>query len=243
MMNGEDSAHALQLETFSGPLPFLLHLVQKKEICLSEVTLKSIADQIGKWIEKEKTLDVNGGVEFLSIAASLLWMKSRWLLPNQPLEDEEEECDPFLTLIPDLIEYCQFKQIAKNLEKQEGCREDRYPRAFQLEFPFSGTASMGTATSSLELLTEAFRAAYQRSEGRMGEIHEEEWLVSDLIQWLKKELKAHRILYIDDLFHPSKLQGELIVTFLAILELMKIGFLTLDVHADSQKLGLQITYP
>ena len=241
MMNGEDTAHALQLETFSGPLPFLLHLVQKKEICLSEVTLKSIADQLGKWIGEEKTLDVNGGVEFLSIAASLLWMKSRWLLPNQPTEEEEEDCDPFLSLIPDLIEYCQFKQIAKNLGQQEGCREGRYPRSFQLEFPFSETASMGKATSSIELLTEAFKTAFQRAEGRIGEIHEEEWLVSDLIQWLKKELKERRTLSIDDLFHPSKLQGELIVTFLAILELMKIGFLTLDVSADTQKLGLQIT--
>lgn len=211
------------LENFEGPLDFLLHLIQKHEIDLSEVSIKKITEQYIKKLEEMQTPSVDAGAEFIASTSFLLWLKSRMLLPKheQILSPEEEELDPRFNIIHQLLDYCRFKDAAKELTQLELSQSAYYSRSQDPSIEIN--KSLGIEHLTIEDLAHLFKQALAKASVETRIIQEEEWKVADKIKWIRHHLKSSQELEIYDLFLEGKSKMELIVTFLAILELMKIG--------------------
>jgi segregation and condensation protein A len=211
------------LENFEGPLDFLLHLIQKNEIDIYEIPLQKIMMQYLKKLGEVIEPSVESGAEFIGTAASLLWLKSRMLLPKheQMPTAEEDELDPRFEIIHQLIDYCRFKEAAKALLHREQQQSNFYLRGGE---PLPEVKkNLGIEHLSLNDLFAAFNELMVRAESKKGSINEETWRVSDKIKLLRQTLKSHSKLGFLEIFSIERPKVELIVTFLAVLELMKLG--------------------
>lgn len=232
------SEDVFALENFEGPLDFLLHLIQKHEIDLSEVSIKKITEQ---YIQKLKEMDlpsIDAGAEFIASASFLHWLKTRMLLPKheQTLSSEEEEYDPRFEIIHQLLDYCRFKDAAKELTQLEMAQSSFYSRNADPNLEINKT--LGIEHLTIDDLASLFKHAIAKASIETRIIPHEEWKVADKIRQIRHLLKATGQLEITPLFAPGKHKLELIVTFLAILELMKIGDAQLVKAIETQKMLL-----
>lgn len=228
------------LENFEGPLDFLLHLIHKNEIDLSEVSLKRITEQ---YIQKMKEMikpSVDSGAEFIATASFLLWLKSRMLLPRneQNSVSDEEMHDPRFEIIHQLLEYCRFKDAAKELTQLEILQSAFYSRIPDPNLEASKT--LGIEHLSVNDLALLFKNVLSKTSVESRIIQEEEWKVSDKIKIIQKILKTSCQIEIAPFFAAGKCKLELIVTFLAILEIMKMGEGHLIRDIKTQKIFLII---
>lgn len=213
--------YSVKLENFEGPLEFLLYLVQKKEIDIYDVRLRRITEQ---FIEEFRNPDIDLGAEFVSTLASLIWLKSKMLLPKHEQttqETEEEPIDPHFDVIHQLIDYCRFKQAGKELVQREQEQNAYFPRGVSGNNAFK--LPLGIEHLSLDDLALLFRDAVAKAESQSGHVQEESFRVSDKIRWIRRLLKDPGQVLFETIFLRGKYKEELIVTFLAILELMKLG--------------------
>lgn len=220
MENG--TPDTFSLDVFEGPLAFLLHLIQKSEINICDIPIQELTTQYLERIKDIITPSVDTGAEFIGITALLLWMKSKKLLPQheQPLL-EEEDLDPSFEIIYKLLEYCQFKEAAKELSRKEHEQSVFHTRGVH-SIP-EAEKTLGIEHLSLEDLTELFNAVVTKASNQKRAIHEEPWRVSDKINLLRTMFKTEQKIPFEKLFSRERPKVELIVTFLAVLELMKIG--------------------
>jgi len=213
-----------ELDHFSGSLEILLHLIQKHEVNICDISLKEIMTQYVERLEKQADMSIDRGSEFMSSTASLLWIKSKSLLPkHEQIEPEEEFLgeDPHFDIIHHLVDYCRFKDIAKELSEKGGLPHLAFSRGGE---PVSDLKkSLGIAHLSLTDLAALFQQALQKYSDQTKVVEEEEWRVSDKISYVRKLIKSVEKLCLIDLFTQTRSKDELIVTFLAILELMKLG--------------------
>lgn len=235
------SEDVFALENFEGPLDFLLHLIQKHEIDLTEVSLKKITEQYIKKLEEMKTLSVDAGAEFIASTSFLLWLKSRMLLPKHesPLSPEEEEYDPRFDIIHQLLDYCKFKDAAKELTQLEMSQSSLYMRAQDPHLEIHKT--LGIEHLTIDDLASLFKQALAKASVETRIIKEEEWKVADKIKMIRSRLKESGHIEIAHLFSSGRSKPELIVTFLAILEIMKIGEGQLIKDLSSHKILLTLT--
>lgn len=212
------SIDTFRLSNFEGPLEFLLHLIQKEEMDIYEVPLNRLIEQFQKC--EIHTLD--SGAEFLGNASFLLWLKSKTLLPKheQDPTPEELELDPRFEIIHQLLEYCRFKQAAKEIALLEQKQGSFYLRGGESAGP---KKPLGIDHLSIDDLAQYFSQALAKSAPRTGVIEEEEWKVSDKLAWLAELLEKMEKVPFSFLFSEKIGRIEMIVTFLAILELMKMG--------------------
>lgn len=213
--------YTVTLENFEGPLEFLLYLAQKNEVDITDVRLRFITE---KFIKELKSDELDVGAEFVGTLAALLWLKSRMLLPKHEqilATGEDEGPDPHFEVIHQLIEYCRFKQAGKELADREQQQNAYYPRGYggntEIKKP------LGIEHLSLEDLAGLFQDILIKARTNGGTIHEEEYRVSDKIRLIKSLLKTEGRIPFAVLFSCEMCKEELIVTFLGILELMKIG--------------------
>lgn len=210
------------LDIFEGPLAFLLHLIQKSEISIHDVPISEITKQYSERIREWLSLSVDNGAEFISTTTLLLLMKSKKLLPQHNVfEEEEEDLDPNFEIIHQLLEYCHFKEAAKDLAVREEKQSAYFQRGVH-SLP-EAKKQLGIEHLSMEDLAALFEKALQKAGSQNKKISEEEWRVSDKISYLRSSLKAHAKVPFSQLFSEKQSKPELIVNFLAMLELMKIG--------------------
>jgi segregation and condensation protein A len=211
------------LDNFEGPLDFLLHLIQKNEIDIYDVSIKRITDQYLTKLHEFTEFNVDNGAEFIGAAASLLLLKSKSLLPKheQQMETPEDtEPDPRFEIIHQLIEYCRFKDLAKTLSEREAGQGAFFGRGVDSPEP---KKFLGIEHLSISDLASLFQHVLSKASPNRGNIHEDEWRVSDKIAYIKGlGNEIHKIPFVI-LFTAEQCKEELIVTFLAILELMKMG--------------------
>jgi len=212
------------LDHFEGPLDLLWHLIQRQEIDIYEVSLQKITQQYIAKYQEMVTQDLDNGAEFIALAASLIWLKSKTLLPvheQQTDPDLIEESDPNFEVIHQLLDYCRFKQAAKTLSDREAQQSAYYLRGMDTDTEVK--KNLGIAHLSLDDLASMFREILSKAKVNRGLIHEESWRVSDKIKALQYLLKEHKKVAFQAIFTIDKSRIELIVTFLALLELMKSG--------------------
>jgi segregation and condensation protein A len=221
--------YRVQFEVFEGPLDLLLHLVKKEEVDIWEVNLTKIAAQFIAYIELMRELDLEVAGEFLVMASTLMYIKSRELLPvdqQVQTEGEEEEEDPRWELIRRLVEYKKFKDAALQLQTQEAERADTFPRIPpKPELP-ADPAPIRPEVSLFDLIT-AVSQVLQRFQLRAGprDIFEDRWSVSEKIEHLRKLAMEHAALKFSLLFEHTTSRSEVVATFLALLELIRLKFL------------------
>lgn len=229
------------LDVFEGPLDFLVHLIQRKEVDIHDVTIRHIIEQYIGRLETISKDDVDKGAEFIGTTASLLYLKSKMLLPSRDQSskddsDEDEELDPRFDVIYHLLDYCRFKDAAKLLSQKEDERSGIYHRGLEgIPIP---EQTLGVEHLSFEELEALFEDTLARAESRRGDIDEEVWRVADKARWLRRELKQRPNLLFSEVFSPARSQGELIVSFLAVLEMMKIGVLWVGRCPDSKEVTI-----
>ncbi|OMF35206.1 segregation/condensation protein A [Paenibacillus sp. FSL H8-0548] len=220
-----------KLDSFEGPLDLLLHLIDKSEIDIHEVSISEITIQYMDYLHAMKELELEVTSEFLVMAATLLAIKSKQLLPKPPIfEDDYEEwpddgLDPRDELIQKLVEYRKFKKIAEQLREKEVERSLVYSREPEDMTPFMKQEKTnpveGLHVSDLIL---AFQKALRRASRRniVSTIQRDEISVKDRIRDIVEVLKEFNTVQFSRLIRENMDRHEIVVTFLAILELMKM---------------------
>lgn len=226
----EKMAHAykVELEVFEGPLDLLLYLVKRDEIDIYDISIERITTQYMSYIDTFKLLNVGLAGEFLVMAANLCYIKSRMMLPKhvQPPDDDVEEEDPRWDLIKQLIEYKKFKEAANFLGERESAEQNLYRnvpekiKSDKTERPLSEDIGIFDLIRAFQNIVDRFVDA----DG-LGEIVDDHYTVSDKIDHLLETIKPGETISFYALFESATTKSELIVTFLALLELMKINIL------------------
>ncbi len=217
--------YKVKFEVFEGPLDLLLYLIKKEEVDIYQVNLTRLAGQFIEYIETMRMLDLELAGEFLVMAATLMHIKSRELLPvdqQAQAQDEDAGEDPRWELIRQLVEYKKFKDAAAQLQVLEARQENVFPRTparleFASETPSRSEASIFDLVSAVNAVLQRFG---QRAEQR--EIFEDKWTVADRIQHLMRVLGEQARMKFSELFAGAASRSEIVATFLALLELIRL---------------------
>lgn len=227
MLSVDDADYKVRLDIFEGPLDLLLYLIKKEEVDIHTVSIELITKQYLDYINTFKLLNIDLASEFIVMAANLMYIKSRTLLPKaeQPPEEDVEEDDPRWELIRQLIEYKKFKDAAGYLSRKETEQEDYFAhQPEKIPMVPDGEPEPLPDVNIFDLIR-AFQNVLKRFEEStdLGEIVDERFTVSDKIEFLLSEIKPGGALRFLTLFEQATTKAEMIVTFLAILELMKMN--------------------
>jgi segregation and condensation protein A len=240
--------YRVQFEVFEGPLDLLLHLVKKQEVDIYQVNLTRIASEFVAYIDQMRELDLEVAGEFLVMAATLIYIKSRELLPAdkkpEVLSEEEDEEDPRFELIRRLVEYRKFKDAAGRLQVREVEMEsiyERRPARPELEEP---EAPRKAPVSVFDLI-EAVSAILKRFGGRdeYREIQADPYTVSEKMSALREWIAQRGTLLFSELFAGAKTRSEVVVTFLAMLELTRLRTLVLRQGEDFGEIEIGLAPP
>lgn len=224
------------LANFEGSLDFLICLIQKEEIEIYDVSIQEIIQQfilqLNKWGE-----GLEKGAEFIGTAAYLVWLKSKTLLPHkeQPVEEEDLVEDPHFEIIHHLIDYCRFKQAAKELSSRQEKQQAYYFRG--IDAP-EWKKPLGIDHVSLEELSQLFQEMISKAAQTRPQIQEENWRVCDKIRMIRHLLREHSSFLFAELFSAQQSRPEIIVIFLAVLELIKMGELCVGRQSPSTSLWI-----
>ena len=211
----------VQLEIFEGPLDLLLHLIKKNEVSITDIPIAAITEQYLATLELMQHLNLDVAGEFLVMAATLIHIKSRMLLPpSEDAEEEEEGADPREELVRRLLEYQRFKEAAAQLEQREVLTRDVFVRsaAPPEEVPFPGFREV----SVFELLTALRRVLERLPRDSFHEVALDKITVREKMTLLLDTLRAQGQVLFEALFSEAKSRMDVVVTFLAMLELVKV---------------------
>lgn len=222
--------YQIKIDAFEGPFDLLFHLIEKNEVDIYDIPIAQITGQYLDYIAAMQVLDLELASEFLVMAATLLSIKSRMLLPKPPKPEEEEsveEYDPRDELVEKLLEYRKFKVLAEYLREKETFmnkvftrpnEDEMFMHLFSEENPLEGISMQSLMSALQEALD---RAAEQELTG---EIPRDEVTIRDKMKEITRRLFfQNRGIAFRDLFRSTVSRVEIVVTFLALLELIRIG--------------------
>jgi segregation and condensation protein A len=210
------------LSIFEGPLDLLLYLIKKDEIDIHDIPMETITQQYLEYLEIMKMLNMDLAAEFVVIAATLLYIKSKMLLPVEKRKEDENELfeDPRNELVQKLLEYKRFKDSASSLESLQQKQEMTFPRNTQIleenTTPFIGDISIFD-------LCQTFQDILKRAKAETPEsIFSDAFTVEEKIFDLRNRLLTKSELCFKELFGENQTKNEVICVFLAVLELIKL---------------------
>jgi segregation and condensation protein A len=218
--------YKVQFDVFEGPLDLLLYLIKKEEVDIYEVNLTRLATQFIEYIEVMRLLDLEIAGEFLVMASTLMYIKSRELLPKDlqvQNEEEEEGEDPRWELIRQLVAYKKFKDAAAQLQVREITQENTYPRLpvrQEIRVEAAGAKQEASVFDLINAINEVLKRINKRDDPR--EIFEDKWTVSEKIEQIVKLISEKATLQFSELFTDAATRPEVVCTFLALLELIRL---------------------
>lgn len=218
------------LEAFEGPLDLLMHLIEKEKVDIYDIPIAKITDQYIEYIRNMHNLDLDVTSEFLVMAATLLEIKSKMLLPVNNLEDEQlemEEIDPREELVKRLLEYKKFKLAAESL-KVKGDTQSKvfFKQKEELE-EFMGQDSLELEKVDFEVLLRIYsnilnKCIQETSEIELTEIQRDELTIEECMNDLIGIVKHKKKIKFDELFNETITRTKIVVLFLSVLELIKL---------------------
>ena len=215
----------VRLGAFEGPLDLLLHLVRSQQLDITDLPIADITRQYQEYLDLMRELSLEVAGEYLVMAATLVHIKSRMLLPQEPVAADEEAPseDPRAELVQQLLEHQRFKQAADTLGALESVRSLVWTREGLVPPEFAGEQML--VVDMFDLLS-AFRKLVGRldDEARL-RLGREDVSVADKIGWLTDLLEATPSLSLEELLLPLPTRMERIATFLAVLEMMRLQIL------------------
>ncbi len=232
--NGEDSKlsdYRIELESFQGPLDLLLHLIRKNELDIYDIPIARITDQYLSYLDIMRDLDLEVASEFLVMASTLMYIKSRMLLPVDEEEEEGEDEDPREELIRRLIEYQRYKKAAEELALKPVLQHDIFVRPEVESGRDFSTEEMFIEATIFQLM-DAFQAVLTEAEKRMPvEVIRETFTLEEGIDIIESSLANRPSLSFAGLLSGLDSRRKIITVFLGVLELIRRGRL-IAVQAD-----------
>ncbi len=218
----EAFSHEIKVGDFEGPLDLLLHLIRKNEINIYDIPITLITRQYIETLDLMQSLNLTVAGDFLVMAATLIHIKSKTLLPPGDEADEMEEGDPRRELVCQLLEYQRFKEAACSLEKREAYWRDIYGKD---PSPLtSDEEEIPLVDLSLYDLLDAFKKVLARvPDQRVFQVTTDELSVKDRMQLLMDKLEPVESLLFHQLFEGERTRRAVVVAFLALLELIRLG--------------------
>jgi segregation and condensation protein A len=216
-------AYAVRVEAFQGPLDLLIHLIRKNEVNIYDIPIALITAQYLSYLDVMEELDLDIAGEFLVMAATLIHIKSRMLLPRpDPLQDDEED-DPRKLLVDRLLEYQKYKTAANLLHERETVRSAQWLRPDQSIADVAGEDVEPELEVDLFSLMAAFKAVLDRAKQRPSvPIPDAQISIEDRIAQLLGRLSETEACGFEDLFQDATSRSAVIVTFLALLEMIRL---------------------
>ncbi len=220
-----DEGYRVNLPMFEGPLDLLLHLVKKHELDILNIPIAFITEKYVAYIKLLDELNIDVASEYLLMAATLVHIKSRMLLPNAPSDDADEgledaDLDPRAELVRRLLEYQKYKLAAEQLGARPVLGRDVFPRGSSEEV---ASGQPGLEAVSMFKLLEAFQAILERSQKTQDhQIDFERFSITEKISDLMDRLNVEKKLVFHEIFTHDSSRAELIITFLAILEMTRL---------------------
>ena len=217
-------SYKVKLDIFEGPLDLLLYLIRKNEVDIYDIPIATITEQYLEYLDLMTVLNLDIAGEYLVMAATLTKIKSKMLLP--PIEDgeEEEEEDPRAELMEHLLEYQHYKEVAFQLKSRELLEKDIFTRIQTEEQNAGDVSDGGIIEVSLFDLVDALRKVIEKKDlpGNLVEVDIERISVKDKMSEIVMFLKEKQEIIFQSVFDALTTKFEIIVTFLAVLELMKL---------------------
>ncbi len=216
--------YEVKLEIFEGPMDLLLHLIRKNEVDIFDIPIATITDEFLAYIEMMKALNINVAGDFLLMASTLMHIKSKMLLPDT--DDKEDEEDPRLEIARPLLEYMRIRDLAHELSERDVLGRDVFSRIPSTEISTLSESEEVPLEANIFQLIDAFRRIIdQRLPETQLRFRLEEWSINEKIDQVTARLKEKQTLYFRELFPEGMGLSELVVTFLALLELVHQGLL------------------
>lgn len=218
-------SYKLKLEIFEGPLDLLLYLIKKSDIDITNIPISQITEQYMQYIDMMQMLDLDVVGDFLVMAATLMQIKSKMLLPPDPSASEEEEEDPRDELVKRLNEYKRFKEIAEALQNKEMMRKNLFARTVdpqEISKLRDDAKEIYFEASLFDLINALSDALKKVPEEVIHEIVKENFTVEQKIHDILHLLLDENRVSLTGLFSKCGSKIEMIVSFLAILELIRL---------------------
>ncbi len=215
-----------KLQTFEGPLDLLLHLIKKNKVNIYDIPIAMLTEQYMDYIDMMQELDLEVTGEFLVVAAQLLYIKSKMLLPKEETEEEE---DPRTELVDRLVEYAKYKGAVEYLEDNQGHANYLFFKEAQ---PLPQAPPQPNEPVPLSRLLDALAGVLERNRQKQVPlrttametiIKRETVSVKSRIHYLYQIFRENKILKFDTIFEPIETKAEAVSTFLAVLELARRG--------------------
>jgi segregation and condensation protein A len=218
----------ITLPEFEGPLDLLLHLIQKHELDIFDIPVAFVTERYLEYIQLMQALDLDLAAEYLLMAATLAHIKSRMLLPASPADDaegaagtEDEGEDPREALVRRLLEYQKFKSAAEDLAARGVAGRDVFPRGIAVDAESLGEAPL--AELPLFALLDAFKRILERRKLTIShEVTSERVSIAERINEIVERLRGARTCVFDELFEGDRTRMDMVVTFLALLEMTRL---------------------
>jgi segregation and condensation protein A len=216
-------SYHVRLTQFEGPLDLLLHLIRRDKINIYDIPISHITKEYLSYIEVMQELRLEVAGEFFVMAATLMRIKAQMLLPRRP--DEEEEEDPREELVRNLLEYRKFKEAASVFAEKENDRRQLYTRP--VAAPPPGTEEPSLMEVSIFDLVDAFKKVMDDLRKQISyRIEKESYTVEEKIDLIRIKVNTSSEVLFTELFAGDSDRMEIIVTFLAILEMVRLGELS-----------------
>ncbi len=218
-------SYKVRLELFEGPLDLLLYLVKKDHLNIYDIPIAEVTEQYLRYLELMQLLDLNIAGEFLVMSATLLQIKSKMLLPadESQAEPEEEEEDPRAELVKRLLEYEKFKEIAQDLRQRESSQQEIFKRPkIDPDIGIPVKSEVYFEASIFDLINAFSKALEDVPKNLFYEVIKDEFTIEEKVHQILHFLLVQDSIKISELFGQAKHKIEVIVTFLAILELIRM---------------------
>ncbi len=230
---------SVKLEVFEGPLDLLLHLLDKNKVSIYDIPIVEITNQYMEYIHEMQRQDLNIMSEFLVMAATLLDIKSKWLLPKEE-DGDEEEADPRAELVEQLLQYKMYKYMSLELKDRQldaGRQLYKGPTIPAEVSQYEEPVNLEELTRGYDLakLHTIFQSVMKKQidkvdpiRSKFGKIEKEEVSLDEKMVYLEAYTKEHKTFSFRSLLEKQNSKVELVVTFLAILEFMKTGRIRIE---------------
>ena len=229
----------VKLQVFEGPLDLLLHLIDKNKVDIYDIPIVEITNQYMEYIRAMEEKDLNIMSEFLLMAATLLDIKCKMLLPKE-VNEEGEETDPRAELVEQLLQYKMYKYMSYELKDRQldgerlMFKEPTIPdevKAYQEPVDLDALLAGVTMSRLNAIFKDVMRKQHDKIDpvrSSFGKIEKEEVTVDDKLEFLNDYIQTHKKFSFREVLKKQKSKMQLVVTFLAILEMMKIGTITVE---------------
>ncbi|EPY2280367.1 segregation/condensation protein A [Clostridium sporogenes] len=221
----------IKIHNFDGPFDLLLHLIKKNKMEIYDVSIYEITNQYLQYLNRMEELDLEITSEFIVMAATLIEIKSKYLLPKVEEEKEEEENDPQKELLDKLLEYKKFKVAAeffKTRQKISGTSFSKKPEIIEVKNKETTTEELLKDVTMLSLYN-TYNDLINKYSNKMnenvefkGKIQLDKYKIEDKIEYIGKKISSKEKWLFSDFIKECSCKMEIVVTFLAILELIKL---------------------